>query len=150
MVVGRPSSHAPPAPATSTSRWRRPEARRSSSIAPWATTRPRLMITTSSQTSSTRSSWWTRTRRRRRPRPAPGGRPAIVAMPIGSRPRERLVEDEQLRVVDERRRELDALLVAVGEVLELGLRPVPEAEALQPRAGLRPRVARDRPWCWAK
>ena len=35
--------------------------------------------------------------------------------------RERLVEDEQLRVVDERGRQLDALLVAVRQLLELRL-----------------------------
>jgi hypothetical protein len=32
---------------------------------------------------------------------------------------ERLVEDEQLRLVQQRRRKLDALLVAVRELLEL-------------------------------
>ena len=47
-------------------------------------------------------------------------------------PGERLVEDEQLRVVDERRGELDALLVAVRQLLELGLRAVAEAHPLEP------------------
>ena len=53
-------------------------------------------------------------------------------MPIGSRPGERLVEDEQLGVVDQRRRELDALLVAVGQLLELRLRPVGETHPVEP------------------
>ena len=55
--------------------------------------------------------------------------------------RERLVEDEQLRVVDQRRRELDPLLVAVGQVLELRLRAVGEPEPLEPDGRARPRVA---------
>ena len=54
----RPSSHVPSDPTTSTSRWRRPERALSSSMAPAATIRPLAMITTSSHTSSTRSSWW--------------------------------------------------------------------------------------------
>src|SRR6185503_17503542 len=54
--VPSPSSQVPSEPTTSTSRWRRPDRALSSSIAPAATTRPRAMITTSSQTSSTRSS----------------------------------------------------------------------------------------------
>ena len=82
----RPSSQSAPAPSTSTSRCRRSEAARSSSIAPWATIRPRAMITTSSQTSSTRSSWWLE---KTTPTPAAARSrriSVIVAMPIGSRP----------------------------------------------------------------
>ncbi len=53
--------------------------------------------------------------------------------------RERLVEDQQLRVVDQRGRELDALLVAVRQLLELGLGAVGEAHPLEPvvRGGIR-------------
>jgi hypothetical protein len=47
-------------------------------------------------------------------------------------PGERLVEDEQLRIVDERGTELDALLVAVRQLLQLCLRPIGEPEALEP------------------
>ena len=46
--------------------------------------------------------------------------------------RERLVEDEQLGVVDERGRQLDPLLVAVRQLLELRLRPVGETHPLEP------------------
>ena len=55
-------------------------------MAPEATTRPRAMITTSSQTSSTRSSWWLE---KTTPTPAAARSwmtPVIVAIPIGSRP----------------------------------------------------------------
>ena len=45
---------------------------------------------------------------------------------------EGLVEHQELRVVDQRRGELDALLVAVGQVLELGLGAIREPEPLQP------------------
>jgi len=45
---------------------------------------------------------------------------------------ERLVEDEQLRLVNQRRRKLRALLVAVRELLELRVRATFEAEALEP------------------
>ena len=90
------------------------------------------MITTSSQTSSTRSSWWLRED------DADAGRGAL-ADDLGHRrdadrveAGERLVEDEQLRVVDERRRQLDPLLVAVRQLLELRLRPVGEAHPLEP------------------
>ena len=47
-------------------------------------------------------------------------------------PREGLVEDQQLRLVDQCGRELDALLVAVREVLQLAPGPVGEAETFQP------------------
>ena len=48
--------------------------------------------------------------------------------------RERLVEDEQLRIVDERRAELDALLVAVRQLLELVAGPVARARAARASA----------------
>ena len=48
---------------------------------------------------------------------------------------ERLVHDQQLRLVDERGRELDPLLVAVRQLLELGLRPIGQAHPLQPAQG---------------
>ena len=46
---------------------------------------------------------------------------------------ERLVEDEQVRVVHERGGELDALLVALRQGLDLVPGPVGDAEPLQPR-----------------
>ncbi len=48
---------------------------------------------------------------------------------------EGLVEHEQLGIVGERGRQLDALLVAVRQLLELGLGPVAEAHPLQPAQG---------------
>ena len=56
-------------------------------------------------------------------------------------PAERLVEDEQLRVVDERRAELDALLVAVRQRLELGPLRSRQAQPGEPARGRRGRVA---------
>jgi len=52
---------------------------------------------------------------------------------------ERLVENEQLRIVDQGRPELDALLVAVRQGLELGAGAVGEPEPVEParRRGLR-------------
>ena len=47
---------------------------------------------------------------------------------------ERLVEDEQLRLVHQRRRELRPLLVAVRELLDLRVGAVGETEPLQPVA----------------
>ena len=52
--------------------------------------------------------------------------------PDGVEAGEGLVEDQELRVVDQRRGELHALLVAVGEVLQLGLGAIREPEPLQP------------------
>ena len=45
---------------------------------------------------------------------------------------EGLVEDEQLRLVHQRRRELRPLLVAVRELLHLGIRPLVESKTLEP------------------
>src|SRR4029079_5963213 len=81
-----PSSHVPSDPTTSTSRWRRPERDLSSSMAPAATTRPRAMITTSSQTSSTRSSWWLEKTTPTPLRARSWSTSVIVAIPSGSRP----------------------------------------------------------------
>ena len=64
--------------------------------------------------------------------------------------RERLVEHEQLRVVDERGGELDALLVAVRQLLELRLRAIAEAHPLEPRAAAAFAALPDMPCCWAK
>jgi hypothetical protein len=49
----------------------------------------------------------------------------------GVEPRERLVEDEQVGLVHERHSELDALLVAVGERLDLRLGALGDAEPLE-------------------
>ena len=63
----------------------------------------------------------------------------LVAEHLGERahgdrvePGERLVENEQLRLVQERRRELCALLVAVRELLDLRVGAVGETEPLEP------------------
>ncbi len=53
-------------------------------------------------------------------------------------PGERLVEDEHVRSEDEGGGQLDALLVAQAERLELGVAPVGEAEAVQPARARRP------------
>ena len=53
---------------------------------------------------------------------------------------ERLVEDEQLRVVGERDGQLDPLLVAVRQLLELRLGAVGQAHPLQPATGRGVRV----------
>ena len=50
---------------------------------------------------------------------------------------ERLIEHEQLGVVDEGGRQLDPLLVAVRQLLELRLRPVGETHPLEPDRGRR-------------
>ena len=145
------ASQALPLPATSTSRWRRADAARRSSIAPAAAIRPRLMITTSSQSPRRGRAGGSR---RRRATPAAARSRRIVRHrrdPERVEAAERLVEDEQLRVVDERRPELDPLLVAVGQRLELRPRPVAETEAVEPARGRRLRVGRaGRPCCWAK
>ena len=53
-------------------------------------------------------------------------------------PGEGLVEDEHVRPEDEGRRQLDPLLVAQAQRLELGVAPVGEAEAVQPAAARPP------------
>ena len=91
-------------------------------MAPAATIRPRAMMTTSSQTSSTRSSWWLE---KTTPTPAAARSrttSVMVAMPMGSRPLNGSSRTSSSGSCDERRGELDPLLVAVRELLELGLR----------------------------
>ena len=48
---------------------------------------------------------------------------------------ERLVEEDQLGVVEQGAGELDLLLHALGEVLDLVIGPVVEPEPLEPRVG---------------
>ena len=60
-------------------------------------------------------------------------------------PGERLVEDEQLRLVQQRGRELRALLVAVRELLDLRIGAIGEAEPLEPVRRRRARRARAQP-----
>src|SRR5207302_3613640 len=50
----------------------------------------------------------------------------------GIEPRLRLVEDDELGVVEQSADELDFLLVALGELLDLGVALLAELEALQP------------------
>ena len=50
-------------------------------------------------------------------------------------PGERLVEHEQVGVVDEGQGQLDPLLVAGGQVLDVGVAPVGEVDPLQPAVG---------------
>ena len=57
-------------------------------------------------------------------------------------PRKRLVEHRELGVVDERGGQLNALLVAVGQLLEPGVGPVGEAKALEPSGRRLPRRSR--------
>src|SRR5664280_1771613 len=57
----------------------------------------------------------------------------------------RLVEEERDRVVDERTRDHQALLLPAGELVHLGVAPLPEPEAVEPRApGSSPRPGRYR------
>ena len=100
---------------------------------PWST------IATSSQMSSTSSSWWLEKR-------TAAPRAASVPEHLGERvhgdrvePGEGLVEDEQVRLVHQRGRELRALLVAVRELLEFGAGAVREAEPFEPVCGGAPR-----------
>ena len=51
-------------------------------------------------------------------------------------PRERLVEDQQIRSVDERSSELNTLLIAMRERLHALVHAIREPEPLQPRAGI--------------
>ena len=53
---------------------------------------------------------------------------------------ERLVEDQHVGLVDEGADQLDALLVAERQVLEVAARPVGEVEALEPRLGAAARL----------
>ena len=62
---------------------------------------------------------------------------------------EGLVEHEQIGVVGERDDELDALLVAVGELLEAGAGAVRESEAIEWSAA-RAASEAERPWSLAK
>ena len=99
-----------------------------SSIVPSATTRPRSTTTARSQRSSTRSSWW---RGEQHGRAAAGLADEHLGQRVdGDRVEagERLVEDEHVGPVEQGADQLDALLVAEREVLELVADPVGEAE----------------------
>ena len=68
-----------------------------------------------------------------------GAAGSLAAQHVGERlhrdrvePRERLVKHEQLRLVHQRRSQLGPLLVAVRELLHLGVRPLGESETLEP------------------
>ena len=65
-------------------------------------------------------------------------------------PGERLVEDEHVRFVDEGADQLDALLVAEREVLEVAADPVAEVEALEPGVGPAAASALSRPRSWPR
>ncbi len=56
----------------------------------------------------------------------------MASMPVGSSPAKRLVEHQDLGIVDERGRQLDPLLVAVRERLDLARRPIGDVETFQP------------------
>ena len=91
------------------------------------------MMTTSSHRSSTRSSWWLENST-----VAPGGRHLREQFGHGAHgdgiePGERLVEHEQVGLVDQRGDQLHALLVAVRQRVKAVARPPGEAEPLQPR-----------------
>ena len=71
-------------------------------------------------------------------------------------PGERLVEHEQLGLVDERRDQLDALLVAVRQRVEAVVRPIGEAEPFEPAvdaaatSSARPPHSRPRYTSWSR
>ena len=97
------------------------------------------MIATSSQMSSTSSSWWLEKRDRGSPR-------RFAAEHLGERlhgdrieSRKRLVQDQQLRLVQKGYRQLGTLLVSVRELLDLRTRAPGETEPLEPmgRGGAR-------------
>ena len=111
-------------------------------MSPTATIDPSRMIPTRSLSRSTSSSWWEENI-------TGHAGCGLVAQDSahdvdGHRVEagERLVEHEDLRVVDERRGELDALLVAQAQLDDLVVAPVGDAEHLGPalhRAARRPR-----------
>ena len=130
-----------PAPATLTTRCGAGP-RVSSSTVPLATSRPRSMIATSSHSPSTRSSWWLENST-----VAPAsrdlrelGRQHVDRDRI--EPGERLVEHDDLGFVEERPGQLHPLLVAERQLLDLGRRPVGQAQPLEPLVGRRGRRAR--------
>ena len=63
---------------------------------------------------------------------------------------ERLVEDQQIRVVHERDGELHALLVPARQGLHLVVRPVAEPQPVEPTVGGRAASAAERPASRAK
>ena len=71
------------------------------------------MIVTESQRSSTRSSWWLENRTQQPDLSLLGEHACDRVDSRRVQPGQRLIEDEQLRVVHQRGRELDTLLVAV-------------------------------------
>jgi hypothetical protein len=66
---------------------------------------------------------------------------AQVVDPDGVKARERLVEDQQLRIVDERASELNPLLVAQRQLLDLRLGPLAETEPFALLLGGAPSIA---------
>ena len=90
------------------------------------------MMTTSSQRSSTRSSWWLENSTVAPVAASSASSSAMAAIAMRVEPGERLVEHEQVRLVDQCRDQLDALLVAVGQRVHAIARPVGQAEPLEP------------------
>ena len=100
------------------------------------------MIATSSQSRSTSSSWWLE-KTTGTPSAARSDEHAAHHVHAGRvEAGERLVEHEHLGVVDERDAELDALLVAERERLDLVAGALGQAEPLDPGVGGRVRLSR--------
>jgi hypothetical protein len=89
------------------------------------------MIATDSHSRSTRSSWCEEKTTGTPPAASSRSTPLRTSTPTG-RARERLVEHQQLRVVDERGAELHALLVAERERLDAVAGAVGDPEPLEP------------------
>src|SRR5580658_2558314 len=137
---GSPAAQAPAgSPATSTTSRRRP-AVASSSTLPCATSRPWSMIATEAQLLDeiqlVAGKDDSPAGRRLGDEHRPDGVDAARV-----EPRERLVEDEQLRVMDERGGQLRALAVAERELLDLARGSCPETEPFEPLRRRRPGVA---------
>ena len=114
---------------------RRPLARLRLATVPPATTRPRSMIATDSQSASAASIWWVE---------KTSVRPSSRSSRNASRridevdrvqPRERLVHQEDLRPVQDRGDELDLLLVALRELLGAAAGQLRDQEPVQPAQG---------------
>ena len=120
---------------------RRPIARFTSRTAPLTTTRPRSTMAIDSHSSSTVSIWWV-LKMSVLPR-SRISQERLLEQPHVDRvePGEGLVHDQHLRVVQDRRDELDLLLVALGELLDL-------ARPGSPGSGTAPASRRSRraPW----
>ena len=93
------------------------------------------MIATASHSRSTSSSWWLEKTTGTPVAAYSVSTPLSTSTPTGSRPGERLVEDEQLGLVHERGRELDALLVAERELLDAVVGALGQPEPLDPAVG---------------